>query len=200
MASNDSISAYYDGWVKKMIGSTYVDVNGDTQDTVQTKALKAVKEQFDTYGFDNTTLGQILSEMAIQIAIAFNKDAINASVSAVQEDTKVSLATAEIALSTKQLDVADSGIAVNTADIAVKTKQLDVLTAEIANKTKQGLLIDRQKRGFDDNIFIKDVEFQANLASFAVNSGSATAQTTIDALTTKMTNSLNRADAYTGAA
>lgn len=44
----------------------------------------------------------------------------------------------------------------------------------------------RQTQGYDDNLLLKIVEEQGGLASFAVNAGSDSAQTTINDLKTKM--------------
>ena len=49
------------------------------------------------------------------------------------------------------------------------------------------LLTKRQVQGYDDNLLLKIVEEQGGLASFAVNAGSDSAQTTINDLKTKMT-------------
>ena len=155
---NETMLSNYDEWSKRMIGDTYVNTEGETTDTVQKKALDTVLNAFSTYGIDNTMLGEILSNAAIQTAVAFNKDAITASLSAVQEDTSLAKTNSDIALN-----------------------------------VKRGLLVDRQKKGFDDNLFVKDVEFQASLASFATNAGSLTAQDTIDDLKLKMTAMIGRA-------
>ena len=47
-------------------------------------------------------------------------------------------------------------------------------------------LVIRQTQGYDDNMLLKLVEEQGGLASFAVNAGSDTAQTTINDLKSKM--------------
>ena len=134
-----------------MIGETYT-IDAVEYDTMQTRALKAVKAQFDSYSLTTDQMGAILSEMAIQTAVQFNKDALTAAVSAVQEDTKLALST------------------------------------------KQGVLVDRQTEGFNDNLIVKMAEFQANLASFAVNAGSTTAQSTIDLLKDNLTELSSRAN------
>ena len=148
---NDTLLANYDEWAKRMIGTTYVDSIGATVKTSQQKAIDAVMASFSTYSITNEMLGEILSNLAIQTAVEFNKDAINAAVSAIKEDTSLSKT--------------DSDILVNTA---------------------RESLLNRQEKGFDDNLFVKTTEFQSNLASFAVNAGSDTAQTSIDDLKTKM--------------
>ena len=57
---------------------------------------------------------------------------------------------------------------------------------------EQKSLVKRQVQGFDDNLMVKATEHQSNLAAFAVNAGSSTAQTTIDDLKLRMTDMLNR--------
>lgn len=64
-------------------------------------------------------------------------------------------------------------------EFELKSAQRDVSIA-------QAKLTDRQTQGYDDNLLLKLVEEQAGLASFAVNAGSDTAQTTINDLKTKM--------------
>lgn len=58
-------------------------------------------------------------------------------------------------------------------EFELKSAQRDVSIA-------QAKLTDRQRQGYDDNMLLKLVEESGGLASFAVNSGSDTAQTTIN--------------------
>lgn len=64
-------------------------------------------------------------------------------------------------------------------EFELKAAQRDVSIA-------QAKLTDRQRQGYDDNMLLKLVEEQGGLASFAVNAGSDTAQTTINDLKAKM--------------
>ena len=64
-------------------------------------------------------------------------------------------------------------------EFELKSAQRDVSVA-------QAKLTDRQRQGYDDNLLLKLVEEQGGLASFAVNAGSDTAQSTINDLKTKM--------------
>lgn len=60
------------------------------------------------------------------------------------------------------------------------------LEPEFELKAAQRDLTVRQTQGFDDNLLIKNVEKQGELAAFAVNANSASAQTTINDLKTLM--------------
>ena len=64
----------------------------------------------------------------------------------------------------------------------------DAMTAatDFDYKEAQVELLKRQEQGYDDNMLLKIVEHQSGLASFAVNAGSDTAQSAIDALKDKM--------------
>ena len=64
-------------------------------------------------------------------------------------------------------------------EFELKSAQRDVSVA-------QAKLTDRQRQGYDDNLLLKLVEEQGGLASFAVNAGSDTAQSTINDLKAKM--------------
>lgn len=66
--------------------------------------------------------------------------------------------------------------------------ELIKLEPEFELKAIQRDLVARQIQGYDDNLLVKIVEQQGELASFAVNAGSDSAQTTINDLKTKMSN------------
>ncbi len=119
-------------------------------DSIQIKMIASIKEAFDEFGLDNEQMGQVFSELAVQTAVAFNKDAI----AAVTEVAKIDM------------------------DIDYKAAQTE--------------LVLRQKQGYDDNMLLKIVEHQASLASFAVNAGSNTAQSTVTLLKDKMVHVENR--------
>lgn len=62
------------------------------------------------------------------------------------------------------------------------TMQLLELEYKSELLNQQANQVIRQIQGYDDNLMVKMAEFQSGLASFAVNSGSDTAQDTIDRL------------------
>ena len=87
------------------------------------------------------------------------------------------------------LDQSQMGEVIAQVMIATSTaynKDALGVAAELELKEAQIELIKRQALGYDDNMLLKIVEHQASLASFAVNAGSKTAQSTIDALKQKM--------------
>lgn len=82
-------------------------------------------------------------------------------------------------------------VAVQTAiqfnkDATSSAIELIRLEPEFELKAAQRDLTVRQTQGFDDNLLIKNVEKQGELAAFAVNANSASAQTTINDLKTLM--------------
>lgn len=64
--------------------------------------------------------------------------------------------------------------------------ELIKLEPEFELKAANRDLVVRQTQGYDDNMLLKLVEEQGGLASFAVNAGSDTAQSTINEFKTKM--------------
>jgi len=70
--------------------------------------------------------------------------------------------------------------------LSIGDKDLALKDAELGLSIEQKNLVQRQIRGYDDNMLIKIAEFQGGLASFAVNANSDTAQDTIDTLHEKM--------------
>lgn len=312
--------AYYNEASKAMIGV----------DSAQTKSLAAVKAQFDTFGLSNEEMAKILSEMAAQTSVSFNKDALSLSIQLIAEEHKLPTIEAQRLLivaqtateSSNKLNVEAQTVtegskssdiistttvrnAQSAKDLLVKAEQIlastsnraltdskklteeevrnDVIAgtavkyqSELAEKIKNGnvlitytyyvdgvsgttatttvlnnvigevisvtygdgsslsthdaskdliikqklteinkatdvsasaslkvsqtttetskqALITRQKDGFSDNIHVKNVEFQSNLASFAVNSGSDTASAAITKLGTDMAALIARA-------
>ncbi len=65
------------------------------------------------------------------------------------------------------------------ADTALKTKKAATETNQTLLVASQKLLVDRQIQGYADNLLVKAAEYQGGLASFAVNSGSDTANEAI---------------------
>jgi len=149
MANNtDAFLVDYEKISVKMLGAS----------SIQTNMLKSIQELFDNFSLDSQSSAQVLSEIAVQTSVQYNKDAIGAAMELIKLDYE--------------------------ADV----------------KKEQAKLIIRQKQGYDDNMLLKIVEHQAGLASFAVNAGSDTAQTTIDSLKQKMTAVENRVISLDGEA
>jgi hypothetical protein len=73
---------------------------------------------------------------------------------------------------TELLLTSSSEITINLLEMEYKTELL----------YQQALQVVRQIQGYDDNLMVKMGEFQSGLASFAVNSGSDSAQAAIDDL------------------
>lgn len=130
----DDFTDYYGKAIVKMVGT----------DSAQIKAIDLIAKTFDELGISTEQKGAALSEMAVQMAIQFNKDATNAALELIRMEPEFELKAAQ-------------------RDLTV-----------------------RQIQGFDDSILMKMVEEQGGLASFAVNAGSDTAQTTINDLKLKM--------------
>ena len=96
-------------------------------------------------------------------------------------------------ISSEQKGIALTELATQTAiqynkDAVSSSIEVLRLNPEFELKQAQKDLITRQIQGFDDNMLLKITEHQANLASFAVNANSTSAQSTINDLKTKMGN------------
>lgn len=126
---------YYEQCIVKMVG----------ENSAQSKALDQIKNIFEELEISSEQKGQALTELAVQMAVQFNKDATGAALDLIRMEPEFELKSAQ-------------------RDFTV-----------------------RQIQGYDDNLLLKIVEEQGGLASFAVNAGSDSAQTTINDLKTKMT-------------
>ena len=131
----DDFTNYYEKCIVKMVGDN----------SAQSKALEQIAKMFDDMGISSEQKGQAMTELAVQMAVQFNKDATGAALDLIRMEPEFEL----------------------------KTAQRDFTL--------------RQIQGYDDNLLLKIVEEQGGLASFAVNAGSDSAQTTINDLKAKMT-------------
>ena len=131
----DDFTNYYEKCIVKMVG----------ENSAQSKALEQIKKVFEGLEISSEQKGQALTELAVQMAVQFNKDATGAALELIKMEPEFELKSAQ-------------------RDFTI-----------------------RQIQGYDDNLLLKIVEEQGGLASFAVNAGSDSAQTTINDLKAKMT-------------
>lgn len=131
----DDFTNYYEKCIIKMVG----------ENSAQSKALEQIKKVFDELEISSEQKGQALTELSVQMAVQFNKDATGAALELIRMEPEFELKSAQ-------------------RDFTI-----------------------RQIQGYDDNLLLKIVEEQGGLASFAVNAGSDSAQTTINDLKAKMT-------------
>ena len=83
-------------------------------------------------------------------------------------------------------------------DAITATNALMKQEADEPTSTAQAELVTRQVQGFDDNILIKIADQRSSVASFAVNSGSTSAQSSIDAMNNTMAQLESRVEAIEG--
>ncbi len=100
----------------------------------------------------------------------------------VQED----ITDQELLLKTCQVEGCGIDNQIKRRQLTIADKDIALKDAELELNTQQKFLVERQRRGYDDNMLIKVAEFQGGLASFAVNANSDSAQDTIDTLHEKM--------------
>lgn len=131
----DDFTNYYEQCIVKMVG----------ENSAQSKALEQIKKVFEELEISSEQKGQALTELSVQMAVQFNKDATGAALELIRMEPEFELKSAQ-------------------RDFTI-----------------------RQIQGYDDNLLLKIVEEQGGLASFAVNAGSDSAQTTINDLKAKMT-------------
>ncbi len=146
------------------------------------------------------TLGLIKEENQKELYAA-NVDLAKANKSLIEYQQRLIEAQIRVANQEEQAGMIKNGELEWTRDpitgeitaVTLGTGQESLYSAQILAELEKADLSKRQNLGFDDNLFVKDVQFQSSLASYAVNSGSDTAQDAIDSLHQKMDCMVSRA-------
>jgi len=93
MADNiDKFLADYEKISVKMLGAT----------SIQEAMLKSIDELFDDFSIDNQSKAQVLTEIAVQTATAYNKDAIAAAMEVIKLDFESDVKVAQVKLIERQ--------------------------------------------------------------------------------------------------
>ena len=156
MAVNDDYNTY----LKEVINTlTEADSFIDKQD-------KSLENWFNKYGFTNEQIAQVMGQSLTARIQFIPQMASNAALEMIKEQRARDLTNKEIEKINKQIELIN-------AQIDKEIEQKNLVLA-------QQKLIDRQEKGYNDNLLVKAGEFEGGLASFAVNAGSASAQDAID--------------------
>lgn len=155
-----AIDTEYAGYLNTIITEmTKSDSFMDLQD-------KEIEKQFNRFGLTNEQVALVISQTAAAKMQFVNQFATAGAMELIKEQRAQELADAEILRIQAQTDLIKE-------QIKKEIEQTNLVLAQIA-------LIERQDKGYDDNLFVKAAEYEGGLASFAVNADSANAQVAID--------------------
>lgn len=182
-------NTYYTSFETNMTkaGSAYAD------------ALASIEQQFIEYGIPVEERAKYLVQAQLTALQTITTSAVQATLGIIQEekkqdaiDSQIAVDTSQIALNTKQGLKLDKDTSLVTEQINTQTQATAKTQNEALKVVQETLKVVRDKQGYDDQMIMKTTEQQANLAAFAVNANSATAQGAIDNLKCLMLKQLSR--------
>ncbi len=141
-----------------------------------------INKLFLKFGFTNEQMAEIVGKMFATSTQYINQYATAGAIELIKEEKKSELISAQIEKVNAEILLVEAQI-----------KQADNQAVLIESQKD---LIDRQIKGYDDNIISKAAEFQGGLASFAVNAGSDDAQSAIDQFMCTINEFKYRIDGY----
>ena len=211
---NTKFEAYFSEFEKKFTAT----------DSAYAKMFTDLKQSFDSFGLSAEQSAELLVNAHISALNSIQSNANNAALSLIAEEKKQELTDANISLANanklladankslisaqeakvlKDIELVDKNIAhtnemINTQVEATRKMAEDVFTQiQQADKIiKETEKIDRDIKGYADQMHIKACEYKSSLASFAVNAGGdeAQMQAAIDAFNNQVTTMLGRAN------
>jgi len=134
--------------------------------SLRDKQRKELNKLFDDFGFTNDQIAQVIAQTVIAETQYLNQYGNMAAIELLKEARARELQI-------KQIEKIDKEIELLVKQIIQAQNQADLIA-------KQQTLIERQEKGYDDNLLSKAAEYEASLASFAVNADSDSAQAAID--------------------
>ena len=182
-------NTYYTSFETNMTkaGSAYAD------------ALASIEQQFTEYGIPIEERAKYLVQAQLTALQTITTSAVQATLGIIQEekkqdaiDSQIEVDTSQIALNTKQGLKLDKDTSLVTEQINTQTQATTKTQNEALKVVQETLKVVRDKQGYDDQMIMKTTEQQANLASFAVNANSTTAQSAINNLKCLMLKQLSR--------
>lgn len=182
-------NTYYTSFETNMTkaGSAYAD------------ALASIEQQFTEYGIPIEERAKYLVQAQLTALQTITTSAVQATLGIIQEekkqdaiDSQIAVDTSQIALNTKQGLKLDKDTSLVTEQINTQTQATTKTQNEALKVVQETLKVVRDKQGYDDQMIMKTTEQQANLASFAVNANSTTAQSAINNLKCLMLKQLSR--------
>lgn len=181
-------NTYYTSFETNMTkaGSAYAD------------ALASIEQQFTEYGIPVEERAKYLVQAQLTALQTITTSAVQATLGIIQEEKKQDEIDSQIALNTKQGLKLDKDTLLVAEQINTQTKATEKTLNEALKVVQETLKVIRDKQGYDDQMIMKTTEQQANLASFAVNANSTTAQGAIDNLKCLMLKQLSRTVPLTG--
>lgn len=103
------------------------------------------------------------------------------------KDKELDIKEQELLILQKELEIKEEELKLMYAKIDEIDQKILLMKQQVITETKQQTfiiaqtgLVNRQTTGYSDNLYVKAGEFQGSLASFAVNSGSDSAQSAIN--------------------
>lgn len=182
-------NAYYTSFETNMTkaGSAYAD------------ALASIEQQFAEYGIPVEERAKYLVQAQLTALQTITTSAVQATLGVIEEekkqdatDSQIAVDTSQIELNTKQGLKLDKDTSLVTEQINTQTQATTKTQNEALKVVQETLKVVRDKQGYDDQMIMKTTEQQANLASFAVNANSTTAQSAINNLKCLMLKQLSR--------
>lgn len=96
----DDFTNYYEKCIVKMVG----------ENSAQSKALEQIKKVFEDLEISSEQKGQALTELLVQMAIQFNKDATGAALDLIRMEPEFELKTAQRDFTTRQIQGYDDNL------------------------------------------------------------------------------------------
>ncbi|NOQ31168.1 MAG: hypothetical protein GQ570_08610 [Helicobacteraceae bacterium] len=171
---NTKFTTYFGEFEAKMIAT----------DSVYEKTIASVTTAFDEFTLTPEQKAEFIIQARIQALSAVLQSATSATIEIIKEEKNQDKIDADIALVNETK--------LTQAQATLKTAK------EVLKVEADTIKVERDTQGYDDQMIMKMVTEQASVASFAVNSGSDTAQTALDNLKCLMTQVLARTSAVNG--
>ena len=154
------------------------------QDAIDSQILNDTSQRAESTARITRDNAKSVSDIAVdtsQIAVNTSRIAIDTAFN-----------TSQIALNTKQGLKLDKDTLLVAEQINTQTQATTKMSNEALKVVQETLKVIRDKQGYDDQMIMKTTEQQANLAAFAVNANSTTAQSAINNLKCLMLKQLSR--------